>query len=136
MRVNTSMASVSQGLLSIVFRVVSLTRKTSTSVWSISTTSSGRDAAYCPGTAFVALRPFASLRFKETVRRSMRSTRALIVRRSGSGRPFCAQRALTCSIRNVIVGRSGFKYISRIADASSSFASGVQHKGILAPADR
>ena len=66
-------------------------------------------SAYCPGTAFVALRPFASLRFKETVRRSMRSTRALIVRRSGSGRPYCAQRALTCSIRNVIVGRSGFK---------------------------
>jgi hypothetical protein len=113
------MASVSHGLLSIVFLVVSLTRKTSTSVRSICTTSSGRDAAYCPGTTFVALTPFASLRFKATVRRSMRSTRALIVRRSGSGKPFCAQRALTCSIRYVMVGRSGLRYISWIADTIS-----------------
>lgn len=40
------------------------------------------------GTAFVALTPFTSLRFKATVRRSIRSTRALIVRRSGTRKPF------------------------------------------------
>jgi hypothetical protein len=44
---------------------------------------------------------FASVRFTAAFR-SMRSTRALIVRRSGRGKPFCAQRALTCSIRYVM----------------------------------
>ena len=107
----TSMASVSHGLLTMVLLVVSLTRKTSTSVWSICAISSGRDAAYSPGRALVALTPFASLRFKAIVRRSMRSTRALIVRRSGSGKSFHAQSAL--------FGRSGFRYISWIADAIS-----------------
>jgi NAD(P)-dependent dehydrogenase (short-subunit alcohol dehydrogenase family) len=66
-----------------------------------------------------ALTPFASLRFKATVRRSMRSTPASIVGRSGSGKSFRAQSAPTCSIRYAMVGRSGFRYIFWIADAIS-----------------
>jgi len=61
--------------------------------------SKGRDAKYWPGTAVVALTPLLSLRFSAATRLSIRSTRALIVRRSGNGSWARAHLALTCSIK-------------------------------------
>ena len=99
MRVKTSIASVNQGRTPMATRVVSSTRKTSTSVWSICTTCKGRETTYWPGTGFVAFTPLLSLRLSAAARRSIRSTRALIVRRSGAGRSARPHLALTCSIK-------------------------------------
>src|SRR5271163_3350504 len=87
----------------------------------------------------MALTPFASLLFKATVRRSMRSTRALIVRRSGSGKSFHRLWCKRCRPSNQRPGsrhwsrgehcipnlRSGFVFDAKLTEFELTFSDPV-----------
>ena len=83
---------------------------TSTCVWSICTTSSGRVTWYRPGVAVRArTKPVSPLRVAR-IRSSMRSSRALMVRQVGAGRPCCRQATAMCPTTRRSGGRVGFRY--------------------------
>ena len=100
MRVKTSIASVSQGRTPMASRVVSSTRKTiNFRVVDLHDLQGAAKRRIGPAPAFVAFTPLLSLRLSAATRRSIRSTRALIVRRSGGGSSARPHLALTCSIK-------------------------------------
>ena len=95
-RLQTSIARVSHGR-PIGSRVSSSTTKTSAFVWSIWTTSRGRETPNLPGTAVVAFTIFYSPRRLARFWRSMSSRRANVARRCGGFSP--ADMQVICTSR-------------------------------------